>query len=154
MENIVNILREEKLFEPRLIIAIFSAIIVLIIESVLIHKYGVKTKRKRKVELAKSRGHVIVAKRISYSYSEKEFNGELSKRNYAAVYFYEVCGIKKEKRIVMRGQQPPQYFTLYYGDSPKDVFTADDPAEGCIMILFYFIPLITMIAVYFLCESI
>ena len=149
---ILEKMREEGLVKPEVILGALMAILVICLEAAYLHRCGFKSKKKKKVEEAIKKGHVIKAKRVSSYYTEKSIESKISDRLYSAIYVYELNGEKHEKHITWRGQEPPEYFTLYYGDGPDDVFTADDPAEGCLYVLFYFLPFVAIGMVCLLCK--
>ncbi len=140
-EEFTSLLEEffTSVFNFNVMCGVIAAIIVFIIEIKLMKK---KTKKNKKVEKAKSLGHIVKGKRIKYWADDPHSVNSW----YHATYTYEVDG-KEYKYKYMNKVVPPFDVTLYYINSPRKTFTAYEYKQNYSLILYYIIPIAVAIIV-------
>ena len=81
------------------------------------------------VQVAKANGHVIKAHLLETTFREEEDRNGQAYRVYSSLYVYEINGQKRKKIISTTDILPPQEISLYYTDTPDEVFSWYDVQE-------------------------
>ena len=122
-------------------IAVFAAEVILCKKGIL---FG---GAERKIALAKKRGHMFTARRVSVRFRDRGPEDKRTNRVYIANYEYTVDGMRRTKQVVSTSLKPPLTITLYYVSSPKRVFSEYDVGKNPLQILLYIVPVLAAYAV-------
>lgn len=129
---------------PPILAGMAAAILVFAFEIVLLRKQARFSRKKRKKELAISRGHVIQARRVeAWSTDETGYDDHIL---FHAIYVYEVNGRTLKYRY-LAPEVPPMIKTLYYLNDPRKVFDGRERQNPVIRLLACLLPLAAAVAV-------
>lgn len=119
-----------------------AGIATFIIEIILCQKGILFAGADRKLALAKQRGHMLTAQRISLRFRDRKPENTTTNRVYIANYEYTVNGKRRTKQITSTSVKPPLTITLYYLNSPTKVFSEYDLGKNPLQILLYIVPVL------------
>ncbi len=125
MDNLIDLLKRfvDEILDIRILISIFVAIVIFIIEIKLTTNIDFKNKR---IEKTKKLSHVIKAKKIKMY--DEDTSGHDIHSYFHATYTYEVNNKTYEYRF-MDKVVPPYELTLYYLNNLARAFRQDDTSK-------------------------
>ena len=129
-------------YGPAVWAGVVAAIAVFVIEIILCTKGILFSSAEKKIERAKKMGHMIIARRKSMRFRDRESENSTTNRMYIATYEYVVDGECKTKQVISTSVKPPYQITLYYLNSPKKVFSSYDVGKNPLKILLFIIPVL------------
>ena len=119
-----------------------AAIVTFIIEIILCKKGILFAGADKKLALAKQRGHMLTAQRLSLRFRDRAPENTTTNRVYIADYEYTVNGERHTKQVTSTSVKPPLTITLYYLNSPNKVFAENELGKNPLQILLYIVPIL------------
>ena len=129
-------------YGPALWCGVAAAIATFVIEVILCKKGILFGGADKKIALAKQKGHMLTATRISLRFRDRKPENTRTNRVYIANYEYTVSGKRRTKQVVSTSLKPPLTITLYYVNSPNKVFSEYDVGKNPLQIFLYIIPVL------------
>ena len=121
---------------------VVAGIATFVVEIILCKKGILFAGADRKLALAKQKGHMLTATRISLRFRDRESGGTRRNRIYIANYEYTANGKRRTKQVTSTSMKPPRTITLYYLNSPTKVFSEYDLGKNPLQILLYIVPVL------------
>lgn len=111
--------------DPAVWIGTITFFVILITEAILAGKGLLPSFTDRRMEEAKEKGNVVLAKRTKYHCSRRNSDGKGNNRMYSATYEYQLNGVTRKKHITS-DHSLPTVITIYYKPGSRKVLSSYD----------------------------